>query len=776
MAANAAGTINNSGTIEADNNAAIDLGGNITGILNTGTIENDSATATITVSAAGVDLINGIENRGTITNLTGDDAIDLSLGDDIVFTQTSGTVTGDVLLAGKGGDIFTMAGGTILGDVFANDAAANTHTLSGGEIQGTLFLGMIGDTVDLSGTVIDSILGDAGNDIVNISGGSILTDLTGGGGANQLNIDATYISNSTITDFQIINVNAGSFTVNNTITGLDLLLAVDLGASMFANANITGAGDMTNDGSFYVLNGSTTDLTPRTITNNGLVVVGGSSFLIADTFTQTPTGVFAPIIDSTTSFGVIQVGAGGATLDFGSVIYPNLSGAGFIPAGSEFDVITGGGAVVDNATLLQPTSTTLFFTQSVVGGNILRLTAARNTYASVIQGIPPSMTGIAEALDGIAASGTTDPTLLTVLGQLDALSSALALENALINLSPNVNYALVQGTHTAMNSVFNSVEFRIETMQDLTPLGLEGYVIYNPEPNFTGRNYGDGVEGVTGVWIEAYGSLLNQKFYKNFSGYNGDLVGYVIGVDWGSPETLVVGFAGSYTNTHTVGNSVQANILDVQSVQATFYAWYSPPCQSFFADVMFGFSENKYYSRRNIGVGTFSTAAFADFYGYQYAVQSDLGYAFLYDFLTIAPVGRFKYSYLGIDSFTEEGAAGVNLSSANNSVNELIAGAGIKFLGTKKFSTATYVPELSAMVLYDFYGQGQQVTSNFFGGGGLFPTEGPRPSHAIYLYSAGITAYTYDNYSFEIRYDLEIRDRYHYYGNSGFMQLRGEWG
>lgn len=382
---------------------------------------------------------------------------------------------------------------------------------------------------------------------------------------------------------------------------------------------------------------------------------------------------------------------------------------------------------------------------------------------------------------------TTNPALLDVLDQIDTLTmSEASLVTALNSLTPTVNYALVQGSKVSIDSAFESVLYRIEKMKNLKPLGAEEYTVRNPSEVYRGgMNYGDGCcpgensapTNSLGAWFKVYGSLLDQKTFKNFSGYKGDSVGYAVGTDWGNPNTAIAGVALSYTNTHTVNNNEAANIIDIQSVQGTAYAWLEP-IESMFIDAMFGFAQHKYYTRRNIGIGTFTTAAFGeDFYGTQYAVQTDLGYAFTYDWLIVAPVGRFKYGYLGIDSYTETGGAdGVNLSVDNKSLKELVGGIGIRLLAHKTFAQAQYDPELSAMILYDFCADGQEVFSNFFGGGGIFTTEGPRPSHTTYLYGLGITAYTYDNYSFQIKYNLQIGDRYHFYANSGFMQLRGEWG
>lgn len=774
---NSAGVIDNRGLIESANNQAIGLGGDLTQITNSGTVRNTSlGSATIAAGPAAVNVLNGIQNTGTITNLqAGGTALNLVAGNDIVLTQAGGSITGNVLLASGGGEIFYLTGGTITGDVSASNAAANTLTLSGGTLDGTLMLGNMGDTVELSGSSLQDIVGGIGADTINVTGGSFQS-LDGTAGADELNVETTLTVPGVIQNIPTINVNAGTFTVNGQIAGLGTLFDIAAGATVYANSDITGAGDFTQAGTLYIVNDSIVNLTGvGGTTNSGIIAVDGGSFLQGVNYTQTATGIFVPVLDSTVDYGQIVL-TGAANLMAGSLIYPYFTPGAFLPAGTTFDVITAPGMIVDNSSVLQPGSTTVYFTKSLeVGNTILRLMVARNSYQSVVQGIDPDTTGVASVLDQLANNGTNDPTLQELLGQLDALSSAQAMEQALISLEPTVNYALVQGSYISMDSAFSSVLYRVETLQHLKPLGAEEYAIFRPREYYTGQNYGDSSDGITGVWIRGYGSLLNQKFYKNWDGYKGDSVGYAMGADWGSIESIIAGFALSYTNTHTVGSSQQANIVNIRSIQGTFYTWFEP-FQSIFMDVLFGFSSNRYDSRRNIGIGTLTTSAFATFNGYQYAVQTDVGYAFTYDTIYVAPIGRFKYSYLGIDSYTEEGAAGINLSVDNDSLNEMTGGVGFKLVGSKKFAQARYVPALCVLVLYDFYGDGQDTSSNFIGGGGLFPTDGPRPSHAYYLLEAGVTAYTYDRYAFEIKYDLQIRDRYHYYGNSLYMQLRGEWG
>lgn len=798
---NVNGTITNSGTITSTDQAAITIAGNVTQINNLGTIlvTNPGAPA-INVIFPAVNITGGIINSGNIS-AAGGTAINLGIGSNIVLTQAGGVIAGDIFLASLGGNIFTQSGGTINGNVTANNANPNILTLSGGTLNGTLQLGTAGDTVNLTGTSVQTITTTGGVNTINQSGGTLLT-LNGGpadiynftgtvtapagtnitvGTINLLN-PATVTNNSLNINTNLLTLAAGSSLTNNA--------AITIGAggilnngTIYANAPVT-APTLTNGGFYFVQNDSLTTITGLT-TNTGLLGVGdGSEF---DTFTYNQTaGSYVPEIYSPGNNGLLAVGAGGATLAAGSYVSPYYTSGIYLPTGSRFDVITSGAAIVPGFTLSQPNSALLYFTSDLVTNpNILTLVAQHRPIATSVEGQPAIAVGA--ELDLISRSGTTDPALLILLGQLDTLTTGAELQTALDGLTPTINYALVQASKVSIDSMFSSILYRVEKMKNLKPLGAEEYTVRQPNTIYRGMgglNYGDGCCGNendvqtndVGVWIAAYGSLLQQKKFRNFSGYKGDSVGYAIGADWGNPDYAVGGLALSYTNNHTVGNNMAANIIDVQSIQGTAYAWIEP-IESVFIDAMYGFAQHQYYSRRNIAVGTYSTAAFGEkFYGTQYAVQTDLGYAFTYDYLVVAPVGRFKYSYLAVDSYTETGAGGVGLSVENKSLKELVAGAGLRLLGHMTFAQAQYDPELSAMILYDFCADGQETSSNFLGGGGFFPTEGPNPSHTSYLYGFGITAYTNDHYAFQLKYNLQIGDRYHFYANSGFMQLRGEWG
>jgi|GEM_PF-3629572 len=789
FAGSTAGTINNSGVIQSANNSTILIEGNITQINNTsaGSIITTANASPIVANAPNVTLVGGINNSGIIRNSVGGvglEAIDLQAGGagiNIKLTQTAGKIDGDVLLASAGGSIFDMNGGTITGDVKTSTLAASTLNLNGGIILGNLTLqNGAGNTVNIAGTALNTITTSVGPDTFNVTGGKFNT-LTGGVG-DILNLKASYSTTGNIISVPTVNVVAGTFTVNNQLTDFTNL-NVGPNAAMSVNSNaVTGAAGSavvvnnnsqlnvtsnnqlnTNGGSITVNNGGTFSLANSAVTTGALT----------NSFTVAAGGVYGVQIEGPGNFGKMQVGAGGANLAANSFLATQLGSGTFIPAGTQFDVITGG-PVTDNSTLAQPGSLTVNFTKAVIGGNILRLTSTRNNFTNFAN--TDGSQGVAGALDNIALQGTTNAQLLAVLGQLDLITNQSTLITELESLAPPVNYSLVAATHVSMDQMFRSIRRRIEDMRYLRTLGAESYQIIGPanmEDRNTGYNYGDSVYAAAsqGGWIQAYGSILDQRRRHQIDGFLGDAAGVAMGLDWGRQGALVGG-AVNFTQVHMVGKTEDENVQNLQSMQGSIYSWIDLT-NDIYMDTQFGFASHHYKTRRNIGIGTVTTAGFSDFFGVHFGAQTEIGYAFLYDYLSVAPLVRLRYTRMQIDDYSEQGAGGLNLNVQNQGLNEGVAGVGIRILGKKEFAQAVYAPEMSFMLAYDFYADGQATSSRFLGGGPVFPTVGIKPAQTMMLIDLGINVHTYDAYIFTLKGELDLRD--HFYGYSGWVNLYRSW-
>ncbi|MBI2791422.1 MAG: autotransporter domain-containing protein [Gammaproteobacteria bacterium] len=816
IGANVSGTLTNTGTIQSLNTSStivFSAASGLTGLVNSGTISaNDAQVATINASAPGVTIPNGIINTGIIIdNGVPATAIDLSgVGNIIPLFQNGGTITGDVLLAGGGGNVLTMTGGTVNGDIFSTDNVASTLNFSGGTVSfgNVVFLGNIaGNILNLSGTAsLDGIIGGNQADTYNVSGGSF-SQLIGGAG-DILNVNASFTSPGLIASVPTINVNnAGTtFTNSGIIANVSTALNINANTTMNANGNVTGTGALTifPSGVLNINSGVTVTMgsAGNPVTNNGYLSISNNGILqTGANGNYVQNGAFAPLIQNMSlvapfGFGQIDVGAGGvATFNAGSTINPQLGNGTFILDNFVFPVVQSGAPVVGfgNITVVQPSSAMLYFTKD--NNPVTNVNLISHTNPLVLVAVPDIPLSVAASLDPlipttpaqIAALAASNPDFLIFLGQLQLLPDITAVSNALLQLAPSFNYALPGSSRIIINNAFDSVQARLEALNGLGPLTQdESYKKQRDYELYNGVNNGDSnvidlTTGRFGAWFKVYGEIDDQLKRHQIEGYRADATGIALGGDWRISPYALVGVAESLTKVNTTDATSQQNKVNINSYMTTFYGWFQPMqlCSSeaapaLYIDTMLGFASHEYDTQRNISIGTFNAQANANFFGMQYGAQMDIGYAFISsDEWYVAPVARFKYTYLDISTYSETGADGLSLSVVNEPLDEVIAGIGIRLAAVKNFVQAIYVPEFSVMLLYDFAGSVQQSQSNFLIGGNPFYTNSIKPAQYIQLYGLGVNAYTSDNYTFSIKVNLEHRD--HFYGYDGFMQLHYKW-
>ncbi len=776
------GTVNNTSTITAVNRAYY-LNGTSTGLVNSGTMT--SGTNTVWVDANGV-LTNGIINTGTITNTGANNAIMLQNATTAPLFQNGGTISGNVLLAGNGtstanNTVLTVTDGTIIGNVTSSAAIASTLQLNAGTITGTTTIGNTAagtNIINLAGTTLQALLGGTGNDTFNLSGGSF-TSLTGGGGGDIINVTGSFTQTGPISAIPTINVlNKGTFTVNNQINGTSAF-NISAGGLMFSNfANLNGSLAATINiaatGGLVVNPGST--FTASAANNSGtLSILPGGKLVLSGLYDEFPTGIYAPVIASTTNFGILQP----ATTNFqaGSSIAPSLATGGvFLAAGNTFDVVQSGAPIAPLPTLVQPQSALVFFSQAAVGNN-LRLTLGLNPIAAVAQG--DNAQAIGAAIDPLLFGGTTNPELLAVLGQLQLAPDSTTLTQQLLQLAPSLNNALPSSSRISMDSALDSVQIHLEQLRGLGPVTQEeeyreirNYELYN------GVAYGD--RNVIGLginrfrtWAQVTGTILDQHKLNEVEGFKADAVGVSVGGDWRITNESVVGGAFSFMKVETNDNTTAENKVETWSYQATVYGWFQP-WESIYFDAMLAVATHKYDTLRNMQIGNYTANATATFLGTQYGVQTDIGYAFLNDDnWYVAPYVRGRYTYLDIGRYSEKGAGGINLAVDNDPIDEMIAGIGLRIAAKRDYVQAIYVPEISATLLYDFAGTAQSMQSNFLGGGGFFYITGLSPQQLIQLYSLGVTAYTNDGYSAQLKFNFEHREQL--FGYNAFLQISYQW-
>ncbi len=759
---------------------------------NSGEIYNKAAAIATIRFAGGTSITNGFVNTGDIENIGGGSAIFYVAPSKVTFFQQGGTVTGDVDLNYNGaGQVFNMSGGTIIGNVNDISAGGSTLSVSGGTITGDLNAtngtpimlnlsgGTLGDVnlsggnhiLSLSGSSVQNIVGDGNNQTINLSGGSYLT-IDGIGGGNTLNVLSSFDTTGTIDNMKTLNVQSGIFNVNHDISDLDVALQVDPGATMNVNATVLGGGPFTNDGTTKISSGNLLVATGL-IKNNGKLHIEASSIGGATSplqggagFTNTGTLVAdlrlsqaCPSSDGLGTCGSINL-AGGVTTLTGSTIVGNPVGE-FIPKGSVWDIITNtAGGFFGGETVTTP-SVLLSFTGANNGGtNSYQVTAATIPFSS-LPGGSEITGGLGNVLDNIINKGLPfvgDPAMSDLLGAFQTLTTAGQVEQALRTLVPNFNHSISAMSSFTMRRAFDDIGMHLEELQGITPL-MEEVDSYRNDEDLDGWSYGDPLlRHKSGAWLKPYAGFADQQALETIDGYKGDYTGITGGMDWRILDWVTVGVAGSFAKTDITQRGFIQTKQDIDSLQLTLYGQFDPYGPLYF-NTLFGAARHKYGIDRTISVGTLVQRPQANYHGIQYAGQLEMGYAYFNGKYYINPLAKLKYMRLVADNYTETGAP-LGITVENNDVSEFVGAIGLKLAMQNEYLEATYIPEITALISYDFIGDSQETFNNFAVGSPTFKSIGIKPDQTTYILNVGLRIHTFDNAMFKIAYEFEAKDQY----------------
>ncbi|MCT7374155.1 autotransporter [Chelativorans salis] len=299
------------------------LGGDDTVVISGGTVGNSVDLIHIDLGA-GADRFE-MHGGAVYGSVYGEDAEDAPGAD--TFIMSGGTVTGSLYGLG-GGNTFTVSGGTIEGSIFAgsqNDivtisGTANIHgnaetgpdavgledgddvfEMTAGTLGGAVSGGGGDDTLTISGGAISSyVAGNEGSDRIAVSGGQIEGDVRGNEGEDEVTVSGGAIAG----DVEAETVRLYGGTIGGDIVGIsgDTLIIDD--------AVVPNPLDLRNDVLFSGTNsvGSITDTD----------LAGGG------TKTQVFTGFDSLALDnSTLGFGTGTIGIGNLSLSNGSTLFVN---------------------------------------------------------------------------------------------------------------------------------------------------------------------------------------------------------------------------------------------------------------------------------------------------------------------------------------------------------------------------------------------------------------------------------------------------------------------
>ncbi len=727
-------------------------------------------------------------------------------------------------IGGSGGLTKTGAGTLTLSG--ANSYSGGT-TVSGGllSIGSDSNIGNGTNTLNGGGLLLaeatyskDWVLGTNGGTISNGSAATMNGVLSGSGGLTKTGTGTltliktnTYEGGTTVSAGTLqagaediistssgLEVQSGAvFDLNNynqTVKGLSGAGDVYLGTAVLTasgnNENTTFSGVISGFGSLTKVGDGTLTLlgnncyTGGTVINAGTMVAGNSNALgtgdvslTAGTLdigtTKLDVGAFSANSDTTIKVSAESLSKYG-TLTYASALSGNngtveVSLVGIFNDGDELDVMKSNtGDLGYNAANTILSSRRYGFTTDADALNegILRLVLSREeSLADDVAG-DPNLEGIANVLEEIRSSGASGD-MLDVLNQLDGMT-AEETKKAIKTFMPDVSSGSAKGSRMLTGNHLTSISNRLGGVR-------RGFAK-------SGISSGDTADGA-GVWIQALGNNMEQKFRKGVDGFESNAFSTTIGIDYLVGRNTRLGLAGGYGYADVKSKGSGNASDDIHSYNVSMYGSYDTADlreertggknhrnaikkhgeDYWHVDGVLGFAWNEYDSRREINLGSTKRTAKAEHSGQAWSAKTEFGYMFTFEStksLQITPFAGLEYSCLRMNGYKENGAGALNLNVKGKSYHEIEQTLGVRGQYPIETDIGTVIPAVKAAWLYDYIGDRYETRASFAGGGQSFVSRGAKPAKSGVLIGAEAALLTKGNWTFTGNWDLEKRDKF----------------
>jgi outer membrane autotransporter protein len=198
-----------------------------------------------------------------------------------------------------------------------------------------------------------------------------------------------------------------------------------------------------------------------------------------------------------------------------------------------------------------------------------------------------------------------------------------------------------------------------------------------------------------GLFFNAIGQFGSSSATGSQNGYDFYNAGFLAGADYRLTDHLTLGAAFGYTHSNTdfdtspqsaPGQYLRGNLLE-GSLYATWY-----PTDSLYFDAVGSIGGGDNDSQRVVVLPGFANRTASGSFGTQtYGIAVGGGYAIPFDALTVTPTARFEYRQLHSNSFTESGAAGLDLTYGRASENAVLSflGAQVQYAISTNFGVIT---------------------------------------------------------------------------------------
>jgi len=725
------------------------------------------------IQSGGTNVLSGSLNLGigvVIDSPAGQGTYELNAGN---LIANNGEYIG---FGGKG--TFTQKGGI-------NDAMSSlligplgTYNLQGGTLFANTSLIYQGGTFNKTGSVFTT--GNLTNAGTIYLGGSGLTKVTGktenltGG---LIHVDGNPAS------FGDDVINYGTFKVTNAAvdfggTYRDYGAWISEGAIVAAKSLIIGGDYRFSGGSLsadtlLVTHGGTfmgDGTLSAAFTNNGLVKPGSSpgTLNIVGSYTQGPGGVLEVEIASPTSYDRLNVSGVPGTANLTGKLNTVLLGS---PGNSSIPIITATGGV--NGAFSNPINqqlTPTLFQEIRYNPFSVDLQYTRD-YTNPGLGLCPNQRQVGNLLNSVAFTTTGD--LNYVLSTVDLLPTAGAVRDAFQDISADKASALTQlglaGAVLQQRSLAQRITDLRFGSQDLglgggftNPFSLSGsstsglLLAYNAV-SLAGKNAAKkGAESSPpswGVFLDPAVIIGSQGYSGKQTGFDYNLAGFTLGVDYRVRPDLLVGLATGYSNT-TASFKGSGGSMTNNTWPLTAYAAYLPNWG--YAFLSLGYSLNLLDLEREISFGGLTRRANSSTTGHQFNLYAEGGYDFRVKNLVVTPAVSLAYANISVGGFTENNAGALNLRVNSQQADSLQTGVGAKVAAAFKAGQVKVVPQTYAFYQHEFSNNSRGLDARLAQGSATMTFTTANPARDFAVVGGDITAFFSKKASAYVNYNAEV--------------------
>lgn len=760
-----------SGTLTGDDNTSILTFGNSTNITYTlASTLNQIANINIgNISQPGtiITVNSAINNVKTAFNVASGSRMNVnnSIGGTAAFTNN--------------GTTFLNAGGSI--------NTTGTFTNTSNFNIGTAFT-VPGTFVNTSGALY--VIG-SGSIAGNLTGGTSLNigqDSTGAANA------CTFTTNGTINNIPVIRVYNGSITANNNITNLNTSFTVDTGTVATINAQLSGTGELVN-------NGTTTLGAAGTLTLSGAFTNAGTFNNNANlTLTQnvSGTGTFNNnnILQANTTINMANQtldGSGTGTVTLGQNAVVSVASY----ANSLFHNTTlassGVGGTLNATGIIDLSTTTLNVSSSSTSAGTWTIFTAGvgQLTAPAVVNLPGGSGGLFNNWTSTIDPTNTFYTVTYTAGSIEALAVGpinQEIAAVLDRMNSNITNA---GQQSLLNAVFacSTVDQLNKLLHEFMPnnnsgainVSLQDYAVNKTftrlssareqfAPELAGFNSGE-ITPNTILWQSTFGSHAKQQPDTGLEneGYNANSIGVLLGIDTRCMNEDIYGFAFgfSYAKVRELSNS--DFYTNINGYHGLLYG-----TQNIFGDFFVDWLLNGAYfnnrGSRYINVGTGNLSVNSNYKSALGGVRLNGGkFIDLNDWLRFSQVNIFEYTYLYRPTYQESGSPAALQVSYPDDRNLVTIGTGFRLSLPGNDPWLTGSRELRVFVTYDLVTPADSATANFVVGSDSFTITSHTVRTALQI-GGDFTFNICKNLQLELSYDMQIRTGYH--DNSGSIKFK----